>query len=223
MTNKPEIEAVIFDVGETIIDETREYGTWADWLGVPRHTFSATFGACIAAGQDYREVFQKFRPGFELSEERQKRIDRGEGETFGEEDIYPDVRQSLADLSLTGIEVGFAGNQTARAGRILRTLFPDLRILLTSDELGYEKPDSRFFVAVADKVGVSAEGILYVGDRLDNDIDPAQKVGMQTAFIRRGPWGYNYRHPAIETVDYRIESLLELAPIVSANNQGRTA
>jgi hypothetical protein len=39
------IGAVVFDVGECLIDETREYGTWADWLGVPRHVFSAVFGA----------------------------------------------------------------------------------------------------------------------------------------------------------------------------------
>lgn len=26
------IDAAVFDVGETLIDETREYGTWADWL-----------------------------------------------------------------------------------------------------------------------------------------------------------------------------------------------
>jgi hypothetical protein len=39
------IKSVFFDVDETLVDETREYGTWADWLGVPRHTFSAVFGA----------------------------------------------------------------------------------------------------------------------------------------------------------------------------------
>src|SRR5689334_22366067 len=55
------IKAVWFDVGEVLIDESREYGTWADWLGVPRHTFSAVFGAVIASGRDYREVFQHFR------------------------------------------------------------------------------------------------------------------------------------------------------------------
>lgn len=44
------IVAVCFDVGETIVDKTREYGTWADWLGVPRHTFSAVFGAVPARG-----------------------------------------------------------------------------------------------------------------------------------------------------------------------------
>ena len=63
------IEAVVLDVGETLVDETREYGTWADWLGIPRHTFSAVFGAVIALGMDYREVFQYFRPGFNLDVE----------------------------------------------------------------------------------------------------------------------------------------------------------
>ena len=60
------VDAVVFDVGETLVDETREYGTWADWLGVPRHTFSAVFGAVIALGMDYRDTFQYFRPGFSL-------------------------------------------------------------------------------------------------------------------------------------------------------------
>ena len=49
---------MFFDVGESLVDESREYGTWADWLGVPRHTFSAVFGAVIAKGGDYRETFQ---------------------------------------------------------------------------------------------------------------------------------------------------------------------
>jgi hypothetical protein len=33
--------AVVVDVGECLVDETRECGTWADWLGVPRHTVAA--------------------------------------------------------------------------------------------------------------------------------------------------------------------------------------
>ena len=73
------IRSVFFDVGETIVDETREYETWADWLGVPRHTFSAVFGAVIARGQDYREVFQVFRPGFDLDKEREIRAKQAVG------------------------------------------------------------------------------------------------------------------------------------------------
>nr|WP_276941701.1 MULTISPECIES: hypothetical protein [Ferrimicrobium] len=44
----------MFDVGETLVDEIREYGSWADWPDVPRHTFSATFVAVIPSGADYR-------------------------------------------------------------------------------------------------------------------------------------------------------------------------
>lgn len=59
------IRAVGFDVGERLVDETREYGTWADWLGVPRDTFAAMFGAVVAQGRDYREVCQEFQPRFD--------------------------------------------------------------------------------------------------------------------------------------------------------------
>ena len=70
------IGAVVFDVGECLVNETREYGTWADWLGVPRHVFSAVFGAVIARGLDYRETFQVFQPGFDLDKARQQRAER---------------------------------------------------------------------------------------------------------------------------------------------------
>src|SRR6202007_2577257 len=103
------ISAVVFDVGETLVDETREYGTWADWLGVPRHTFSAVFGAVIAVGRDYRETFQVFKAGFDLRAERQLRIDAGCPETFGEDDLYPDARPCLGTLRAMGLRVGLAG------------------------------------------------------------------------------------------------------------------
>ena len=116
------IGAVVFDVGECLVDESREYGTWADWLGVPRHTFSAVFGAVIAKGLDYRETFQVFRPGFDLDKARQERADAGQPEWFGEDDLYPDVCPALTQLQTDGLWVGIAGNQTVRAGRILREL-----------------------------------------------------------------------------------------------------
>ena len=45
---------VCLDVGETLIDETRVWATWADVLGVPRMTFMAAFGAVVARGQEHR-------------------------------------------------------------------------------------------------------------------------------------------------------------------------
>ncbi len=110
------IRAVVFDVGECLVDEAREYGTWADWLGVPRHTFSAVFGAVIAQGQDYRETFQVFRPGFDLTEEREKRAAAGKPEWFGEDDLYPDVRPALT-AAAGGWAVGGDRGEPDSAGR----------------------------------------------------------------------------------------------------------
>lgn len=215
------IRAVVFDVGETLVDETREYGKWADWLGVPRHTFSATFGAVIALGKDYRETFQCFRPGFDLATERQRRADVGEPETFTEENLYPDSRPCLSRLQEQGIWVGVAGNQTKRAGGILRSMNLPADMIATSEDWGVEKPDVRFFRAVAEAAGRNPEEIVYVGDRLDADLRPAKASGLRTAFICRGPWGTIWRdHSDMEwAADWRMDSLSELPALIEELNR----
>ncbi len=171
----PEIRAVWFDVGEVLINETREYHAWADWLGVPRHTFSAVFGAVIARGQDYRDVFQVFRPGFDLEAERQARLDAGLGEYLNADDLYPDARPCLQALKDAGYFVGIAGNQTARAGQFLRELNLPCDVLATSDDWGVTKPSPDFFAKLIEVSGHQANEIAYVGDRLDNDIRPGSR------------------------------------------------
>lgn len=106
----------------TLTEESSEYHTWAEWLGVPKHTFSAVFGTVIARGRDYREVFQHFRPGFVLAAERQARLDAGIGKYLNGFDLYPDARPCLQALRDAGFFVGVAGNQTTQAGWFLREL-----------------------------------------------------------------------------------------------------
>ncbi len=216
------IRAVVFDVGECLVDESTEYGAWADWLGVPRHTFHAMFGAVIAQGRDYRDVFQEFRPGFDLNKERERRAEAGKAETFGEDDLYPDVRPALAQLRADGLWLGIAGNQTVRAGRILRELFAsEVDLIGTSDDWGASKPDRRFFDRVAQAVPFGVEEILYVGDRVDNDLRPAVAAGMPTALVRRGPWATIQwaSEEAEKLPTFRIESLIELSPLIAQFNE----
>jgi HAD superfamily hydrolase (TIGR01549 family) len=202
------VRAVFFDVGEVLIDETTEYGTWADWLGVPRHTFSAIFGAVIARGGDYRQVFQHFRPGFNLADERKRRFEAGLGEFFNGRDLYLDARPCLQALKDAGFFVGVAGNQTERAGRLLRELHLPVDLIATSDDWGAEKPSVKFFEKLVSVAGQPAERILYVGDRMDNDVLPALESGLRVAHIRRGPWGYQHvNHPEIDRVHLRLDSL----------------
>ncbi|MFJ9243012.1 HAD family hydrolase [Streptomyces sp. NPDC101776] len=216
------MRAVVFDVGECLVDESREYGTWADWLGVPRHTFHAMFGAVVAQGRDYREVFQEFRPGFDLYEEREKRAAAGKPESFGEEDLYEDVRPALARLRADGLWLGIAGNQTIRAGKILRDLFSDdVDLIGTSDDWGASKPDPEFFRRVAEVVPFAADEILYVGDRVDNDLRPAVAAGMHTALVHRGPWAtIQWRTEEAEKLPtFRVEDLSQLPALIADFNR----
>jgi HAD superfamily hydrolase (TIGR01549 family) len=215
--SKRAISTVVFDVGEVLIDESTEYGTWADWLGVPRHTFSAMFGAVIARGEDYRQVFEHFRPDFNLAEERQKRLDAGMGEFFNARDLYPDVRPCLGDLRADGYRVGLAGNQTIRAGAFLRELNLPTDFIVTSDDLGSEKPDVAFFDKLIEQQNLEPSSTAYVGDRYENDVLPAQKAGLRGVLLRRGPWGYvNEGHPDANRADARITSLDELGGALNA-------
>jgi FMN phosphatase YigB (HAD superfamily) len=221
------IDAVVFDVGETLVNETSEYGAWADWLGVPRHTFSAVFGAVVASGRDHREVFDYFRPGFDLETERRRRADAGVPEGFTSVDLYPDARPAMAALRELGYLVVLAANQTARAHRILEALDLPVDLVTTSASFGVAKPDPEFFRCVLETCaalrqgGLRADQICYVGDRLDNDMRPAWDMGLRTALIRRGPWGHLLaNHADVAKADFRLDSLTEL-PLYLAHDDSK--
>lgn len=213
------INAIVFDVGGTILDESHEFAAWADWLGVPRHTFSAVFGAVIARGLDYQETFRAFRPDFDLAVELERRAAAGQPESFGEEDLYPDARPCLTSLREQGLVVGLAGNQPAHAESTLRALDLPVDLIGTSHGWGVAKPSPPFFERVVRVGGGDASSILYVGDRPDNDARPAQEAGMKTCLIRRSPWGHILDMPAVsERCLFRIDSLDELPTLVAKHN-----
>ncbi len=213
------IHAVFFDVGGTILDESREFETWADWFGVPRHTLSAVLGAVIARGLDYRETFRAFRPGFDLALELERRVAAGKPESFGDEDLYPDARPCLTALKDQGLFVGLAGNQPSHAEAILRSLDLSVDAIGTSEGWGVWKPSAAFFERVIREGGGDPSSILYVGDRPDNDARPAVEAGMKACLIRRGPWGHILDMPAVsEQCLFRIDSLDELPSLVAKHN-----
>jgi HAD superfamily hydrolase (TIGR01549 family) len=205
------ISTVVFDVGETLVDETRIWSDWADWLGVPRLTFLASFGSIIALGRNQRDVFEMFRPGIDIQEELRLRAAAGRRDDIMAEDLYPDAVPVLHALDAAGYRLGIAGNQPARAEQALRALGLPVSLVATSAGWGISKPDPRFFERVIQEVGRPAGEIAYVGDRLDNDVRPASQAGMVAVFLRRGPWAYlqaGTERPV--EADLVIESLAEL-------------
>ncbi|MER7801266.1 HAD family hydrolase [Streptomyces parvulus] len=212
------IRAVIFDVGETLVRDDRYWAAWADWLDTPRHTVSALVGAVVARGQDNAEALRLIRPDIDIPAEYAAREAAGHGEHLDETDLYDDVRPALGALRDLDLRVVIAGNQTTRAGELLRALDLPADVIATSGEWGVAKPDPEFFQrAVAAGQAPPAE-TLYVGDHPANDVTPAAAAGLRTAHIRRGPWGHLWADtPEVtEVADWRIDRLTDLPPLLGA-------
>ncbi|WP_019629925.1 HAD family hydrolase [Actinomadura atramentaria] len=221
------IDAVFFDIGETIVNEGEIYGRWADWLGVPRHTFLVKLGAILARGGGHMDLFEYFRPGFDLDAEERRRAEAGVPNGFGEADLYPDARACLAALRAQGLYVGIAGNQPPAAAEQTAALGLAADAIGISAVWGVEKPDPEFFARCARLADVPPGRVLYVGDRIDNDLRPALAAGMRAAFLRRGPWGHVHgddpaHAPVLAAASFVLDDLASLPPLVAAHN-ARTA
>lgn len=169
-------------------------------------------GGVIAADGDHREVFDILRPGIDLAAVAQRR--RADGSLppaerwFEEDDLYPDVRPSLRRLGAAGVEVGIAANQPVEAAAGIRSLGIDPPMLLLSDAIRLWKPDPAFYQRVVAEAGCAAHEVLYVGDRVDNDVIPATTAGLRAVHLRRGPWGYLHAHrEGVERAVLHAESL----------------
>jgi HAD superfamily hydrolase (TIGR01549 family) len=211
------IRCVVFDVGETLVDETRHWGDWADWMGVPRFTFAAAFGAVVERGWHHRQVFELVRPGFDYAAEHARREAAGWRYTLEPHDFYADALPCLAALRAAGLRVGISGNQPAAAETSLAALGVPADFIASSASWGVEKPDPGFFAKLVEAAGVPAAAIAYVGDRLDNDVLPAKAAGMLAVFLRRGPWGVIHgASPQAAAADLRLETLDNLTAALSA-------
>jgi HAD superfamily hydrolase (TIGR01509 family) len=193
------IAAVVFDVGETLVDETRQWGEIADAIGVPRLTAFGALGALIERGAHHRELFAL------LGREPVP------APPLAAADLYEDALPCLGALRAGGYRIGVAANQPRTTEAFVRATGAELDFVASSESWGVHKPAPEFFANVVEAAGVPAEQIAYVGDRLDNDVLPAKEAGMVSVFLRRGPWGYVHAtRPEAAAARIRIDSLAEL-------------
>jgi HAD superfamily hydrolase (TIGR01509 family) len=186
------VEAVVFDVGETLVDETNGWARMAEAAGLTPFTLMAAVGATIAERRPHWHAWQIVG------------ADPPTDDAWGLDSWYPDAKPCLARLRALGFRVGAAGNTPASVEDELRPL---VDVVGSAAGWGLEKPDPAFFAQVAELVGLPPERIAYVGDRVDNDVEPALAAGLVAVHVRRGPWGH-LQQPPSEAI--RIRSLDEL-------------
>jgi len=118
----------------------------------------------------------------------------------------PKTKETLAVLKNLGLKLGIVSN-TFVNGCSLDKHLKQLGILdfftvrVYSYEFDFRKPNAQIFKVAAKKIGETLENILYVGDRIDKDIKPAVKTGMQAVLkaaytnagkkVPQGAWKIN--------------------------------
>jgi len=82
----------------------------------------------------------------------------------------------------------WANTRDATAGDVKRWLSRAaldryFRWIVTSSDIGYRKPDLRFFASALRECGCNADEVLFIGNQLNSDIKGANLCGIQSVFL----------------------------------------
>lgn len=107
---------------------------------------------------------------------------------------------------------GFAIDEVLRHEGLL-DYFP---VRVYSSEARYMKPHKKIFLAALDRMGVSADKTIYVGDRINKDVKGATRVGMKSILmIGQGRMPKSRVQP-----DFIIRKLTEIPAILKKESAG---
>jgi HAD superfamily hydrolase (TIGR01549 family) len=180
------LRAVVFDVGETLVDEERWWRRLAEHGGLQPHVVWAALGVTIERGEEHTALWEHLG------------IEQPSGwydEPYSLEDLYPDALECLRNVRELGLRTGVVGNQTETLEAWARDAALPADVISSSASLGVRKPDLAFFAKVLELMGCEPGEVAYVGDRVDNDVLPAAAAGLVAIHVRRGPWGRLQRTP----------------------------
>jgi HAD superfamily hydrolase (TIGR01509 family) len=182
------IEAVLFDWNGTLVQFT-----WDDDLLLAGHRaalgrddpdFTARYRAQMLGDAPQRPYTEVLR---ELGVDDPDAFIDVEHEVWRPAHAVLGAAQAMLEsLRTSGIKTGLVANSWPDPARLLRAdaeavgLAPLLDVMVFSEELGVSKPQPEIFLHALAALGVEPERALYVGDRLETDVQGAANVGMTT-------------------------------------------
>ena len=206
------IKWIFFDIGSTLVDEsavcenriseiTRRYHLNRNEFIVKVKLRAQTNPKpIISVAADYGAKIPAWRHDLEI--------------------LYPDAKEVLQKLRQK-YKLGIIANQDY--GTEKRLIDFGIRqyidLVIASAEEGVEKPDLRIFQLALDRADCKPEEAVMVGDRLDNDIIPANKIGMTTVWIKQGFGGLAEPKSKDEQPDYTVDNLNKLLSIFEIKSE----
>lgn len=202
------VKWVFFDLGSTLIDETA-----AD----TRRIKEMISGTDITE-EEYREkrleMIRKGRNG-DLSAIEYFALTKTPWHS--EDEVpYPDAVPTLTELTRRGYKLGVIANQNYGTKLRLKSwnLLRLFEVIAASAELGMSKPDPAIFEWALKQADCSPQNAVMVGDRMDNDMAPANRLGMHSVRLKRGLGAYHEPQSDDEVPEYTISMLAELLDLL---------
>jgi HAD superfamily hydrolase (TIGR01549 family) len=129
--------------------------------------------------------------------------------------LFDDAEQTLSSLALQ-YDLGIIANQPMDILKILEysKIEQFFKVILLSSEVKIRKPDLEIFHLAMNLAKRSPENCIMIGDRLDTDISPANKLGMKT--IRTTNSLFKLQEPMneFEKPTYVVTNLSEIENIL---------
>ncbi len=177
---------LFFDIGYTLIDETamwerryRETAEMANKIGknVTPDDVKAIVMDCAKKSIPIAPTTAKILGLSDMA--------KYQGET---EVLFDDAESTLVALKNKGYKLGVIANQPENLDGRLKKLgiFQYFDVVVSSHDCGVVKPNEKIFLLALSRANCNASEAVMVGDRVDNDIVPAKKLGMQTVRVLQG-------------------------------------
>lgn len=202
------IKWIFFDVGSTLIDETECYN---------HRIRDAIEGTDI--------TFEQFNDKRIFFAKQNLKGDIEALKFFGltktpwhkeDEKPYKDTEHVLKTLYEKGYSIGVIANQSFGTEKRLEDwgLLRYIKLVVASAEEGVAKPEKGIFLRALSRAECLPENAVMIGDRIDNDIEPANKLGMKTIWVKQGFAIYQTPMNDIQKADYVVDRLQDILEIL---------
>jgi FMN phosphatase YigB (HAD superfamily) len=225
---------VFFDLGQTLIDEwefvayfdqkflelLNGFGARIDQRNYHAIRDSIIRHRKIGYGSVKELVIEVCRllspPGYEkvIMSRLEPNIKDGRRDFFK---FFKDAEPTLKAIS-TYCEIGIIANQSEDVMDLIqKSGFTELfKVQTISSSVKLKKPDLKIFELALKQAGRDAEDCIMVGDRLDTDICPANKLGMTTIRTTNSLFAVQVPSRACEHPDFTVTNLSEIPEILES-------
>ena len=202
-----EIQWLFFDIGSTLVNEDKAYEV---------RIKTAISGKNISYQEFYDKMLSHFR--------KNKKGDLEALSFYGLErpawrtdleTLYPQTKEILEQLGQE-YKLGIIANQLPGLEERLKDfgILDYFDAIFSSADLGLAKPDPAIFRLALQKTNCLPHQAIMIGDRLDNDIVPAKRIGMKTIWIKQGFSRLAQVKNLEERADWTVEKLTDVLPIL---------